>query len=276
MTRSVAFLVGVDRFVDTSFQQLRFCQNDVSDMARVLSNREISDFETLVLRNEEHYSILTKLEKAVYQLGNSDKILFYFAGHGKRSRRSGLLYLVASNTNSDALNGTGIAVDTILRILRESNCRQRLMILDCCHSGAVGEIFRGGEVGDSIATLARSTGTYILTASTGIQTAAERESGLGDSGNGVFTRFIVEGLETGEAPTSSDGETITVAGLYDYVRTKVILNSTQEPQKYVLEGAGTFDIARSPAAKWDRRRSSRAISVCRHHATRRGHGDSSR
>jgi hypothetical protein len=46
MTRSVAFLVGVDKFADKSFQQLRFCQNDVSDMDRVLSNREISDFET--------------------------------------------------------------------------------------------------------------------------------------------------------------------------------------------------------------------------------------
>jgi hypothetical protein len=206
------------------------------------------------VRNEEHYSILMKLEQAVYQLGSSDKVLFYFAGHGKRSRRSGLPYLVASNTISEALNATGIAVDTILRILRESNCRQRLLILDCCHSGAVGEIFRGSDVGDSIATLARSTGTYILTASTGIQTAAERETDVGDGGSGVFTRFLVEGLETGEAQTSRDGEIITVDDLYDYVRAKVIINSPQEPQKYVLDGAGTFNIARSPAAKWNHRR----------------------
>jgi hypothetical protein len=254
MTRSLAFLVGVDKFADTSFQPLRFCQNDVSDMDRVLLNREISDFETIVVRNEEHYSILKRLEQAVYHLSNSDKVIFYFAGHGKLSRRSGLPYLVASDTISDALNSTGIAVDAILRILRESNCRQRLMILDCCHSGAVGEIFRGNEVGDSIVNLARSTGTYILTASTAIQTAAEREHDLGDGGNGVFTRFLVEGIETGEAQVRDGDENITVDDLFDYVRSKVIMSSAQEPKKYVLDGAGTFNIARSRAAKWDHRR----------------------
>ena len=254
MTRSVAFLVGVDKFADTSFQPLRFCQNDVSDMNRILSNREISDFETIVVRNEEHHSILKKLDQAVYHLGNSDKVLFYFAGHGKCSRRSGLPYLVASDTISDALNSTGIAVDTILRILRESNCRQRLMILDCCHSGAVGEIFRGNEVGDSIINLARSTGTYILTASTAIQTAIERENDLGDGGNGIFTRFLVEGIETGKAQTRDNDEDITIDDLFDYARSKVIMSSAQEPKKYVLDGAGTYNIARSRAAKWDHRR----------------------
>ena len=253
MSRSVAFLVGVDQFADTSFSPLRFCQRDVAEMDRVLNNREISDFETVIMMNEPHYTILSRIERMLGQLEVSDKVLLYFAGHGKRARLSGDLYLVASDTFGDALNSTGISVERLLRILRSCSCRQRLVILDCCYSGAVGQLFNRGEVSDEMQVLAENTGTYILAASTGTQTAAERENEAG-GGNGVFTRFLIEGLESGDASLGSDGEAVTVDSLFSYARTKVVMNALQEPKKFVLDGAGDFVLARSQARRWDGRR----------------------
>jgi hypothetical protein len=86
MTKSVAFLVGNDLFSDPEFTPLQFCQNDVSGMERVLSNREICDFETITIRNKNHDEIITWLERTVADLTPNDKILFYYAGHGNGCR----------------------------------------------------------------------------------------------------------------------------------------------------------------------------------------------
>jgi hypothetical protein len=56
----------------------------------------------------------------------------------------------------------------------------------------VGEGFRGGDIAAGLGDLARqNAGTYILTASTAIQLAEERESAASD-GNGIFTKYFIE------------------------------------------------------------------------------------
>jgi hypothetical protein len=169
---------------------------------------------------------------------------------------SGRLHLIAADTKATALNGTGVPIETVIRVMQESRCRQRVLILDCCHSGAVGAEFRGGKLSDSLGDLARNTGTWILTASTAIQTAEEREStdSADGPGHGVFTRYFIDGLEKGEAPTSSDGETITIDGIYDYVYRNAVLKSVQQPQRFLLDGTGAIEIGRSIAVKREKRR----------------------
>ena len=85
--RSVAFLVGVDQFSDTAFRPLRFCQNDVDGMARVLRNPEISGFEIIEVRNKRHNEVLKATP-------NNERIFWgwvadYFAGPIPLRRRSG-------------------------------------------------------------------------------------------------------------------------------------------------------------------------------------------
>lgn len=142
--RSVAFLVGVDQFSGPGFTPLRFCQNDVDGMARVLGSAEMGGFEIVEQRNRRHDEILESLERTVATLVPGDKFLFYFAGHGRRSQQSGRLYLVATDTKLDALRATGIPIHTALDIVRDSRCSNRALVLDCCYSGAIGEVYRGG------------------------------------------------------------------------------------------------------------------------------------
>lgn len=259
--RSIAFLVGIDEFGDVAFPPLRFCQNDVAGMQRVLGNEEIGGFEVIAIANKPHYEILRTLEKIVSTLVPGDKLLFYFAGHGCRSPQSGALYLVASNTEADLPRSTGVPIEHALAIIRESRCTNRALILDCCHSGAVGGsaavdgAFRGSDVASGLTNLARDSGTYILTASTAIQRAEEREVSTSDgmSGNGIFTRYFIEALESGNV-RSGDNDIITIDSVYDYVLQHVLAQSQQTPQRFVIGGAGTFVVGRSSGAAWERRR----------------------
>jgi hypothetical protein len=222
----------------------------------VLRSAEISGFEIVEFRNKRHDEILEGLERTVASLVPGDRLLFYFAGHGRRSPQSGRLYLVATNTKSDALRATGIPIDSALDIIRESRCDNRALVLDCCHSGAVGEGFRGGDLASRLDELARrNSGTYILTASTAIQLAAEREAAANDgaSGNGIFTKYFIEALETGGA-SSGDSDEITIDAVYDYIQQRVTVEASQQPQRFVIGGAGRFVVGRSSAGLWERRR----------------------
>ncbi len=253
--RSVAFLVGVDQFSDPKFTPLRFCQNDLDGMARVLGAPEIGGFEIVEERNKRHDEVLASLERTVATLAPGDKLLFYFAGHGRRSQLAGSLYLVAADTKLDALRATGIPIGTALDIIRESRCSNRALVLDCCYSGAVGEAYRGGDTAAGLDNLARNSGTYILTASTAIELAEERESSEidGKSGNGVFTKYFIEALESGNVPFS-DTDQITIDAVYDYIDQHVTTLAAQKPQRFVIGGAGKFVVGRSSAGRWERRR----------------------
>ena len=129
------------------------------------------------------------------------------------------------------------------------------MVLDCCHSGAIGQEFRGGDVASGLSDLAKNTGTYILTASTAIQLAEERETvgTHGKSGNGIFTGYFIEALETG-AIECCDSDDITIDAVYDYIQRRIPSEASQQPQRFVIGGAGQFVVGRSSVAQWERRR----------------------
>ena len=118
-TKNVAFLVGVDQFSDAAFWPLRFIRNDLDGMHRALANPEIANFNVIKHPNKRHDEILQSLERTVSGLLPGDKLLFYFAGHGRRVPQTGRLYLVATDTQSDALRSTGVAIDAVLEIIRE-------------------------------------------------------------------------------------------------------------------------------------------------------------
>jgi hypothetical protein len=254
-TRNSTILVGVDRFNDQTFASLRFCKNDLEAMARVLGNADICDFEVVALHNGTRDEILEALERTTQSLTPGDKFLFYFAGHGRRSPQSGRLYLIANNTKADSLRATGVPIDDVLNIIRESRCTNRAIVLDCCHSGAIGQEFCGGDLSPAFAELARNSGIYILTASTAIELAAEREVEAvgGVTGNGIFTKYFVEGLETGNASSDENG-LITIDSIYDYVQQNITGLAPQIPQRFVIGGAGNFVVGRSSGAQWQRRR----------------------
>jgi formylglycine-generating enzyme required for sulfatase activity len=70
------------------------------------------------------------------------------------------------------------------------------------------------SLGDEISAQLGGEGRAVLTASTAEQFALERE------GSGIYTRYLVEGIETGAADADSNG-VITIAELHEYAKRKV-------------------------------------------------------
>ncbi|MFQ5616379.1 MAG: SUMF1/EgtB/PvdO family nonheme iron enzyme [Anaerolineales bacterium] len=127
--------------------------------------------------------------------------------------------------------------------------RRQILVLDCCHSGAFA---RGAKsaVGESVGTAAAFEGTgfgrVVLTATDATQFAWEGDQVIGQAANSVFTHYVIEGLQTGQADVDNDG-LITVDELYDYTYARVVSETPkQTPGKWSYKQQGELIVAKNP------------------------------
>lgn len=135
-----AILIGSSEYSQESgLSPLRCPEHDVVAVDEVLSSSDFGDFtETFVFRNAPGYEILPKLNSVLTSAGKDDLVLIYFSGHGKLNRL-GHLCLATINTDSKALEATSIRASTIKSYFDISYSRKKILLLDCCYSGAAGE-----------------------------------------------------------------------------------------------------------------------------------------
>jgi hypothetical protein len=230
--RKIAFLVANDTFPeDPSIPPLHFTQNDAQALKEVLGDPETCGFETRIYLNETSRKVLADLERVSGELDPSDTVLFYYAGHG-RVRRDNQLYLHTMDTVTETLGATSIRVRDVMTFLQESFARRRIIILDCCQSGAIGReigTFRGGDAEATLRSLADSFGCYILTASTAIQQAEEREK----DGHGIFTKALIDCLRDPKK------ESITVSDLFAFASARLKIAGSQTPKQWALDVEGS-------------------------------------
>jgi uncharacterized caspase-like protein len=176
--RKIAFLVGNDTFPKDPFiPPLRFTQDDALELAAVLGDPETCAFETRLYLNRPSQEVLTDLDQISGELGQDDTLLFYYSGHGKL--RGNELCLVSNETTTASLGATSIRTRLVLEYLQGSLARRRILILDCCHSGAIRRIYKAVDSKSTLDGLADSFGSYILTASTSTGRADARLEELG-------------------------------------------------------------------------------------------------
>ncbi|RFZ42940.1 Caspase domain protein [Mycobacterium marinum] len=121
-----------------------------------------------------------ELRDAVEELFNDDAdiALFYFAGHGYVDDTGG--FLCASDCKS---GHDGLALSEVMSMANQSKAKNKVIILDSCHSGIAGSSAVAKQVTEI------SDGVTILTASTADQYAMET-----GGGSGVFTSLLVDAL----------------------------------------------------------------------------------
>lgn len=194
-----ALIVGID---DYPSSPLRGCVNDAKAIADTIRKngdgspnfaiKLITSPKTAVTRR-----VLRKALESLF-LGESDMTLLYFSGHGMIKSTGG--YLVTR----DALQyDEGVSMDVVLELANQSPSKNKIIILDCCHSGALGTPRIGGT---ELAQL--SEGLSVLTAS------RDSESALEFDGSGVFTSLVVDALNGGAADLRGN---VSPGALYAYV-----------------------------------------------------------
>lgn len=194
-----ALIVGIDNY---PWGPLHGCVNDASAIAGVLETHGSGspNFQPLLLTSPPHNLTRAELRKAIEKLfaTECDIALFYFSGHGLLRSVDGYIVTIDAKDHDE-----GIAMAEILKVANGSPVKNKIIILDCCHSGHMGtpSANEGG-----IAEL--SEGLTVLTASRGAEAAMEQNA------TGVFTELVVAALRGGAADLRGH---ITPSGIYAYV-----------------------------------------------------------
>lgn len=194
-----ALVVGID---DYPSSPLNGCVNDANAIANTLeTNGDGSpNFGVRLITSPGTTINRSNLREAIEQLfaGESDMALLYFSGHGLIKSTGG--YLVTKDATK---YDEGVSMDEILNLANKSKAKNKVIILDCCHSGALGT---PSLTDNNIAQL--SEGLSVLTAS------RDSEYSMEVNGAGVFTSLVVDALKGGAADLRGN---ITPGSLYAYV-----------------------------------------------------------
>lgn len=185
-----ACIIGIDNYVE---KQLICCVNDARCLANLLETHQdgTSNFSIKLRDNIETKNDLEKEVTELFKCENDVEIaLFYFSGHGHFDDDFGGL-IVPINFSMNPPDANGLSMHKILELANSSNARQRIIILDCCHAGAIGE---------NCQTSFLKLGVTIMASCSKDQVSIEGEDGNMYS---VFTNYFIEALKKGISFPSS-------------------------------------------------------------------------
>ncbi|MGL5236681.1 MAG: caspase family protein [Plesiomonas shigelloides] len=196
-----ALVVGIDYYTYAS--QLHGCVNDSFAVKAMLDRHADGSvnfgMKHLTATGPNDPVGRDELRQAIESLfaDDGDISLFYFAGHGHIEATGGYLCSSDAKTGND-----GVSLSEIMIMANQSKVKNRIIILDSCHSGVAG----GSALQQQVAEI--SDGVTILTASTAEQYATEK------NGAGVFTSLFVDAL--GGAAANLVGD-ITPGSVYAHI-----------------------------------------------------------
>jgi hypothetical protein len=197
----LALIVGINYY--QQFPSLFGCATDAHSVGAVLARHGDGsvNFDCKLLTGTDSSRPVQRhdIKDGVSELfGTPAEIaLFYFAGHGSIDAAGG--YLLASDSQHP---DEGLALADVLTLANLSPARNKVVLLDSCHSGIAGTSPAAGN----LASL--SEGLTVLAASTADQYASE------ESGRGVFTTLLVDALDGGAANLTGD---ITPGSVYSHI-----------------------------------------------------------
>jgi hypothetical protein len=198
MNERIALLVGIDNYPGRL--KLRGCINDAKRLSQMLATHGNGSPNFSDIKLKKDVARRSDLRAMIIRFFSSDATLgiFYFAGHGYLNERGG--YIVTPDFD---MYDEGIPMDELLAIANESLIRHKIIILDCCHSGAIGtpKLFGGRSC-------IISEGVTIITA------CRQAEQAIESGANGVFTSLLLDALHGGAADAAGY---ITPGNIYSYV-----------------------------------------------------------
>jgi len=174
-----ALVIGID---DYKGCPLDGCVNDANAIQQILgTNADGSPNFDVQLCVDASTITRSTLKKKIEELFASDSevALLYFSGHGCLNTYGG--YIVTPDFKS---YDEGVSMDDIMKICNSSIAKHKIIILDCCYSGKIGN---PDKYTNNVAEIAN--GVTILAACREDELATETD------GHGVFTSLLVEALE---------------------------------------------------------------------------------
>lgn len=263
-TRSLAVLIGINDY-QNGIYPLTTPVNDATRLAELLEKEHGYEAHLLVedVTKERMEALFAELKT---QLGQDDRLLLYFAGHGVAlDGEDGPRGYMATQDTDPQNAASFLAMTDLHTWLADLSCRHMLAILDCCFAGA----FRWSATRHLKALpdviykerydrYLRSPAWQVLTSAAYDQEAldilAGNPIGRRESDHNLHSPFalaLFDALEKGDADLIPKGQgdgVITATELYLYLREQVevqaenLVNHEQTPGLWPLNkhGKGEF------------------------------------
>jgi len=239
----VALLIGAGNYeYPDDVKPLVSPPKDVAAMQRILSNPQMGDFsEVISLIDPDPMQMQEAIETLYRDRAKDDLVLLFFSGHGLKDDGGKLYFstrLTRKTAKGDLVKSTAVPASFVREIMGNSRSRRQVMILDCCYSGAFDRELNAKDDGSlDVQGQLGAEGRVVLTSSSSTQYSFEQQG----SELSIYTRFLVEGIETGAADRDSDGK-VSVRELHDYATQKVQETAPKmNPKIIVLKDEG-FDV----------------------------------
>jgi hypothetical protein len=265
--------LGVSKYRDSSLN-LAFAAKDATDISELLTKSCSRATDVLILRNEEvTKKVFGQIRDFLSTASEHDEVIAFCAGHGTLDHNLDYVF-VGHDFDQSSPGETGIKLDDLIDAIGSSRSLNRLLLLDTCHAGQVGEreqlllakmenalpkgvrtLNRRGMSANPLPLLSPDKqqrfieemfllpglhrGINIIGASGGAEFALESA----EWNNGVFTASLIEALRDRKADENSDAR-ITVSELRAYLAKRVpeLTGGAQKPSVVANERDQDFEI----------------------------------
>lgn len=255
----LAFVIGVDAYIDDDFHDLRFAAEDARRFAAVLQQSGLYAPDQVVLmtpdeeeerRRPTRNNILKALGGYAEPQGDAegqetlDTVVFYFSGHGFVGDVDGHRdnVLLPMDADHGLQVDTGVPLGRIMEDLQDIPAKRRVVIWDACRS-KMSKGKGGGEAGEVVDLSGWSTdGTFFLFSTQAGDYSYEVEAFKA----GLFTHYLLEGLEGAADTQGAPDGVVTTGELFDYLSQQMAEDSrgrgrVQRPYK-AGESSGDFPL----------------------------------
>jgi hypothetical protein len=244
--RKYALVIGISQYKDNAggIRNLEYADTDARSIYNFLQQPEAGSFspeDMLFLLNEQ--ATIAQIRKALTSFITkptaNDLLLIFIAGHGAPDPSAPHnIYVIAHDTIVSDMAGTALPMSELRRYVEQNiKCKRVVLLLDTCHSAGLStEATR--DLGNNLANLYlekllyQEEGRAIITSSD--VNELSRESDRWGNGHGVFTYYLLQGLN-GSADTNRD-RLVSVGELFRYVRQKVRLDTEFQQNPRMLIG----------------------------------------
>ncbi|MCX6189036.1 MAG: caspase family protein [Bacteroidetes bacterium] len=238
--------VGISHYKNSDFN-LKYAAKDVTDLSKMLEPKNV----TVVLLTDENATKenILKVKELLMKTSVNDKVILSLSGHGLLSKDLDFYY-ATYDVDFGHPETNGLLYDDLESILDGIPARNKLLLVDACHSGEVDKseniqvadgppkpgvsgisakgsalILDSASIGldnsfelmqDLFSDISNGNGAIVISAAGGKEYALESDQW----NNGVFTYCVLNALKNGAADTNQDKKT-TVVELKNYVSSQV-------------------------------------------------------
>jgi hypothetical protein len=195
-----ALLIGINDYPNGN--ELSGCVADIKSLKKAIERNGdgTKNFDVKLMPDVQTSGEVMREIKKLFA-GEADTVLLYFSGHGFVNT-VGAEIVMPQDMLIEGQYYMGIQMNTIMALVNQSKAKYKIIILDCCHSGHMGNY----QLDESVCAL--NTGVSILTA------CREDEYALEKGGHGIFTELLCDALNGGAADFLGN---ITIGGIYAYI-----------------------------------------------------------